>query len=392
MKGRESRVAGRDQSGSIMAALFRRLAAWDVWPMLKKELLQLRRDRLTFAMMTGIPAIQLIMFGYAIQTDVRHLPTVVLDQSATEESRALITRMANTGNFDLIGTVADRDALRDAIESGRARAALVIPPEYARDLKRGRTAEAQMIVDAADPMASAAALSGAALAGQAEAVERLPQMRALPLEVRVRPWYNPDLRSSTYIVPGIIGVLLSMTLVLITAMSIVRERERGTLEQLVVTPISRTSIMLGKLAPFLLIGYIQITVVLVLGRLVFDVPIRGSLLALYVLSFPFMVASLGVGLIVSTLVKTQAQAVQLGFFYIMPNILLSGFMFPRVAMPAPAQWLGAILPLTYYLELLRDVLLKGVALPHLLFEGGILSLFGVLFVSIAIRRFRKTVE
>lgn len=372
--------------------LISRLLSWDVWPMLRKELLQLRRDRLTFAMMTGIPAIQLIMFGYAIQTEVRHLPTVVLDESSTQQSRALIDRMVNTGNFDLVGMVADREGLRDAVESGRARAAIVIPPDYARDLLRGRTAHAQVIVDAADPMASSAALSGASLAGQAEAVERLPAMRALPIEVRVRPWYNPDLRSSTYIVPGIIGVLLSMTLVLITSMAIVRERERGTLEQLVVTPIARTSIMLGKLAPFLMIGYVQITVVLLLGKLVFHVPIRGSLFSLYALSFPFMVASLGVGLLLSTLVKTQAQAVQLGFFYLLPNILLSGFMFPRIAMPAPAQWIGTLLPLTYYLDVLRGVLIKGVPFTQLIDEGLILSAFGVVLIALAVRRFRKTVE
>ena len=380
---------------SLLAAAARgraALLAWDVWPMLKKELLQLRRDRLTFAMMTGIPAIQLLLFGFAIQTEVRHLPTVVLDESASQESRALIDRMVNTGNFDLVGAVADREGLRVAIECGRARAAIVIPPDYARDLKRGRTAHAQVIVDAADPMASGAALSGAALAGQAEAAERMPSMRAVPVEVSVRPWYNPDLRSSTYIVPGIIGVLLSMTLVLITSMAIVRERERGTLEQLVVTPIGRTSIMLGKLAPFLMIGYVQITVVLVLGRLVFHVPIQGSLWSLYLLSFPFMVASLGVGLLLSTLVKTQAQAVQLGFFYLMPNILLSGFMFPRIAMPKLAQWIGALLPLTYYLEVLRGVLIKGVAVRQLLDEGAILSLFGVALIAMAVRRFHKTVE
>ena len=372
--------------------LSRLLSGWDVWPMLWKELLQLRRDRLTFAMMTAIPAIQLIMFGYAIQTEVRHLPTVVLDESQSQQSRALVDRMANTGNFDLIGTVADREELRGAIESGRARAAIVVPPDYARDLLRGRPARAQVIVDAADPMASSAALSGASLAGQAEAVERLPQMRALPIEVRVRPWYNPDLRSSTYIVPGIIGVLLSMTLVLITSMAIVRERERGTLEQLVVTPIARTSIMLGKLAPFLLIGYVQITVVLLLGRLVFHVPIRGSLFELYLLSFPFMVASLGVGLLLSTLVKTQAQAVQLGFFYMMPNILLSGFMFPRIAMPEAAQWVGALLPLTYYLDVLRGVLIKGVPFTQLLDEGLVLAAFGVGLIALAVQRFHKTVD
>ncbi len=395
MTGRGSRVAGRGFLSSLAhvgASATRRLAAWDVWPMLRKELLQLRRDRLTFAMMTGIPAIQLIMFGYAIQTEVRHLPTVVLDESSTQQSRALIDRMVNTGNFDLVGMVADREGLRDAVESGRARAAIVIPPDYARDLLRGRTAHAQVIVDAADPMASSAALSGASLAGQAEAVERMPAMRALPIEVRVRPWYNPDLRSSTYIVPGIIGVLLSMTLVLITSMAIVRERERGTLEQLVVTPIARTSIMLGKLAPFLMIGYVQITVVLLLGKLVFHVPIRGSLFSLYALSFPFMVASLGVGLLLSTLVKTQAQAVQLGFFYLLPNILLSGFMFPRIAMPAPAQWIGTLLPLTYYLDVLRGVLIKGVPFTQLIDEGLILSAFGVVLIALAVRRFRKTVE
>ena len=385
--GLKSQVAGL-----MRLTRLSRLASWAVWPMLRKELLQLRRDRLTFAMMTGIPAIQLLLFGFAIQTEVRHLPTVVLDESATQQSRALIDRMVNTGNFDLVRTVPDRDALRAEIESGRARAAIVIPPDYARDLLRGRTAHAQVIVDAADPMASSAALSGAALAGQAEAVERLPAMRALPIEVRVRPWYNPDLRSSTYIVPGIIGVLLSLTLVLITSMAIVREKERGTLEQLVVTPIGRTSIMLGKLTPFLLIGYVQITVVLLMGRVVFHVPIRGSLLTLYVLSFPFMVASLGVGLLVSTMVKTQAQAVQLGFFYLLPNILLSGFMFPRVAMPKAAQYLGAILPLTYYLDVLRGVLIKGVAFTQLLDEGAILSAFGVILIALAVGRFHKTVE
>lgn len=377
---------------ALAASTARRLAGWDVWPMLRKELLQLRRDRLTFAMMTGIPAIQLLLFGFAIQTEVRHLPTVVLDESATQESRALVARMVNTGDFDLVGAVPDRDALRHEIETGHARAAIVIPPDYARDLKRGHPAQAQVIVDAADPMASSAALSGAALAGQAEAVERMPAMRALPVEVRVRPWYNPDLRSSTYIVPGIIGVLLSMTLVLITAMAIVRERERGTLEQLVVTPIARTSIMLGKLVPFLLIGYIQITVVLLLGKAVFHVPIRGSLAGLYLLSFPFMVASLGVGLTLSTMVKTQAQAVQLGFFYLMPNILLSGFMFPRIAMPEAAQWIGAILPLTYYLDVLRGLLIKGVPVGTLLPEGLLLSGFSVLFITIATRRFHKTVD
>ncbi len=281
-----------------------------LWPMLWKELVQLRRDRFTLAMMLGIPAIQLVLFGYAIQTEVRHLATVVLDESRTPESRA-------------------------------------------------------------------AELGGA----------RRPR-----LEVRVRPWYNPGLRSAVYIVPGIIGVLLSITLVLITSMSIVRERERGTLEQLIVTPIDKTSLILGKILPFLLIGYVQISVILILGRLLFQVPMLGSLPLLYLLSFAFIIASLALGLLMSTLVRSQVQAMQLSFLFLLPNILLSGFMFPREAMPAPAQWIGAALPLTYFLTILRGVLLKNVGLDHLWREGLILVAFAVILVALSVARFQKTIE
>ena len=365
-----------------------------LWPMLWKELVQLRRDRLTLGMMLGIPAIQLALFGYAIQTEVRHLPTVVLDQSATPESRRLIEVLRNTGNFDVVATVRSRGALADEIESGRASAGLVIPPEFMRDLRRGRTARAQVVVDAADPLASAAALAGAAQAGSARAAQIARGRGAGPpaLEIRVRPWYNPGLRSSVYIVPGIIGVLLSLTMVLITSMAIVRERERGTLEQLIVTPIDKTSLMLGKILPFLLIGYVQITVILVLGRLLFDVPLLGSLPLLYLLSFPFIVASLALGLLMSTLVRSQVQAMQLSFLFLLPNILLSGFMFPRQAMPEAAQWIGAALPLTYFLTILRGVLLKGIGLTHLWPEGLVLAAFALVLVALSVARFHKTVE
>ena len=363
-------------------------------PMLWKELVQLRRDRLTLGMMLGIPTIQLALFGYAIQTEVRHLPTVVLDQSRTSESRRLIEIMENSGNFDVVARVGSRAELAERIESGRANAGLVIPPDFRRDIERGRTAQAQMLVDAADPLASSAALSGAALVGRARAAE-LSRERGggpPPLEVRVRPWYNPGLRSSLYIVPGIIGVILSLTMVLITSMAIVRERERGTLEQLIVTPIDKTSLMLGKILPFLLIGYVQISVILVLGRLLFDVPVLGSLTLLYLLSFPFVVASLALGLFMSTMVRSQVQAMQLSFMFLLPNILLSGFMFPRQAMPEPAQWLGAALPLTYYLTILRGILLKGTGLAQLWPEGLVLSIFAVALVALSVKRFSKTVE
>jgi len=354
----------------------------------------MRRDRLTLIMMTGLPAVQLVLFGYAIQTDVRHLPTVVLDESRTSDSRRLIATIGNTGNFRIVGDVADRHALRNEILAARAAAGLVIPADYARDLRAGRTATAQMIVDAADPQASGAAMSGAQLAAAALSTQIMTEQAgaAPPIEMRVRPWFNPAQRSAIFIVPGVIGVLLTITLTLITSTAIVRERERGTLEQLVVTPIGKTSLMLGKLIPFVLVGYVQMSVVLGLGVLIFKVPIVGSLPMLYAMAIPFMVASLGVGLLISTVAKSQAQAMQLSFFFMLPNILLSGYIFPRVAMPDPAQWIGLALPLTYFLKVLRGILLKGVSLADVWEPTVTLVGIAMLLIAISVRRFRKTIE
>ncbi|HKG94282.1 MAG TPA: ABC transporter permease [Gemmatimonadaceae bacterium] len=364
------------------------------WPVLRKEFIQMRRDRLTLAMILVIPVLQLVLFGYAIRTEVRHLPTVVLDESRSASSRALVQVMEQTQNFDIVGTVGSREELRERIESGRARAAIVVPPSFDTDLRRrGRTAQAQVIVDAADPMASAAAISGAALAATVHAAALTgADRRDPPLEVRVRPWYNPALRSAVYIVPGIVGVLLTLTMLLITSMAIVRERERGTLEQLIVTPVGKTSLVLGKIVPFILVGYAQMTNVLLLGKLLFDVPVRGSVVLLYAITFLFIVAMLALGLLVSTLASNQAQAMQIGFFLLLPNILLSGFMFPREAMPAPAQWLGAALPLTYYLTVLRGILLKGVGFEYLWRETLILAGVSVLLIGLSVRRFAKTID
>jgi ABC-2 type transport system permease protein len=364
------------------------------WPMLWKEFIQMRRDRFTLGLMIGTPAIQLVLFGYAIQTEVRHLPAVVLDESHSAESRALIASIENTGNFDIVGDVADRHGLRRALERGDANAAIVISPDFAIDLKRRRPAQVQVIVDAADPLSSAAALAGASQAGLARTLQLEARTGAIlpSIDMRVRPWYNPGGRSAVYIVPGIIGVLLSMTMVIIASLAIVRERERGTLEQLVVTPIGKTSLLLGKIVPFLLVGYVQITVILVLGILLFDVPVLGRISTLYIVSLPFIVASLGVGLLVSALVQNQAQAMQLGFLFLLPNILLSGFMFPRVAMPEPAQWIGAALPLTYFLTVLRGILLKGIGLDILWRETAILTAFAVGLVWVSVRKFRKGLD
>lgn len=377
-----------------MSALLVRLQRWTMWPMLWKEFLQLRRDRLTFALMTGLPAIQLVLFGYAIQTDVRKLPTVVVDESRTSESRALVQVLQNTDNFRVITRVPDRSAARRWIERGAARVALVIPPDYQRNIRGGHTGVAQLLIDAADPQSSGAAIAGAQLAAQARGAQLLAdryQVRA-PVEIRVRPWYNPAQKSATFIVPGIVGILLTITMTLITSTAIVRERERGTLEQLIVTPIGKSSLMLGKLVPFVLVGYVQMSVILLLGVVFFDIPVRGSLVLLYALALVFIVASLGVGLLISTVARSQAQAMQLSFFFMLPNILLSGYIFPRAAMPEPAQWLGLALPLTFFLDILRGVLLKGVGVRDLLVQLGALCVLAGTLFTVSVRRFSKTLD
>ena len=376
-----------------MSALAR-VRASGLWPMLRKEFIQMRRDRLTLAMVVVLPALQLILFGYAIRTEVRNLPTVVLDESRSSESRALIDVMRNTGNFEITGAVASRAELRQAIERGDASAAVVIPPDFAANLKRGRGASAQIIVDAADPMSSSAAISGAALAAAARSSAILAARSGarLPLEVRVRPWYNPGLRSEAYIVPGVIGVLLSITSLVVMSLAVVRERERGTLEQLVVTPLNKTSLLLGKVLPFVAVGYVQMTVILLLGKLVFDIPVRGSLLLLYAIAGAFITANLGIGLLISTAVKSQVQATQLGYFVMLPNILLSGFMFPREAMPEFAQWIGLAMPLTYFLTALRAILLKSASIDAIWPETVALVGMAVGLFALSVLRFRKTIE
>jgi drug efflux transport system permease protein len=365
------------------------------WPMFVKEFIQMRRDRLTLMIMTGLPVLQLLLFGYAIQTDVRHLPTVVVDESRTPESRDLIAAFENTGSFRIVAHLNARADLDRALARGTAAAGIIVPADYPRLLGRGQTATVQVVVDAADPLSSQSALAAAAGVAQVRnlAILSAAAGRAdLPIEARVRPRYNPGLRSATFIVPGLVGVLLTMTMVLITAMAIVRERERGTLEQLIVTPVTKTELMLGKIAPYVGVGLVQMTTVLVVGRFVFDVPLTGNLLLLYGVTLIFIVASLALGLFISTLVRTQQQSMQASFFFVMPNILLSGFMFPRAAMPPLFQWIGAALPLTHYLKVLRGILLKGVGVPALWPEIVILAGFAAGLIALAVRRFSKTLD
>lgn len=365
-----------------------------------KEFVQMQRDRLTLTMMLGVPVLQLLLFGYAVRIEVRDLPTAVFDESQTQESRALIQRFEATDNFVVTRHVSSYGEALDLIDRGTVRAALVIPREYARDLKRGRPTQVQVLIDAADPLASQSAVSAALLVGEVANFEVLLAQQPVrvytpdrvPLQARVRPLYNPALKSSIFIVPGIIGIILSITMMIITSMALVRERERGTLEQLIVTPLTRSELMIGKISPYVLVGYVQLTAVLLLGRLVFQVPIRGSLVELYAVTFLFIVANLGLGLFISTLVKTQQQAMQVSYFFLLPNILLSGFMFPREAMPHVAREIGLLFPLTFYLEILRGIVLKGVSMATLWPETLALAGFAVALFFFSVLRFHKRLE
>lgn len=364
-----------------------------------KELLQLRRDRPTLAMMLALPIVQLLLFGYAINTDVRHIAMVVYDQDDSARSRDLARSLEATGFYDLRGRVDGYDEIDRALRSGRARVALVVPPRYGADVVGGRPARVQLIADGSDPQIVASATNTAASLVAARSgqllLSRLARAGAPaaepPIELEPSVRYNPDLRTAVYVVPGLIGVILTMTMVMLTAMAIARERERGTLEQLIVSPLRSVELMVGKILPYVVIGYVQMAVVLALGRVVFNVPISGSMPLLFGLTFFFIAANLALGLFFSTLARTQQQAMQMSFFYLLPNILLSGFMFPFEGMPLPAQWLGRLLPLTHYLRIVRGLVLKGSGFGDVVSEVAWLSAILVTLVGLAALRFRKKI-
>jgi ABC-2 type transport system permease protein len=365
-----------------------------VWPMLRKEFTQLRRDRLTFGMMLGIPLLQIVVFGFLVRTEVRDIPLAVVDDARTTESRELLRRLLNTHNFKFVGQLASRDEIEAALRRGKASAVLVVPPEFSRDIARGTPASAQLVIDATDPLTASSAISGAATAALATqaALTGLAGARATPFTLSIRPRYNPALRDAVNIVPGLIGVILTITLVMIMSLSLVRERERGTLEQLIVTPISKTAVILGKILPFLGIGFVQVTVVLIAARVIFRVPSEGSLLLLYVFALLFMLGMLALGIFMSTLARTQTQALQLSLLVMLPSILLSGFMFPLAAMPRAARIAGSLLPVTHFLTALRGILLKGSGIAALWPQAIILTAVALVLITLSIRRFAKTLE
>ena len=365
--------------------------------LLLKEFIQMRRDRLTFGLMIGIPIFQLLMFGFAINTDVKHLPTVVFDQSHSAESRDLLESFSASGYFDLDIFVHSFKEVNSLIDNGRAKVGIILPPDFAEEVRSGRSASVQVIVDASDSMAASSAISTAMTIGQLRSqnimIKRLESLggriSGLPYDIRIRPWYNPDFVTAFYMVPGIMGMILTMTMVMITSMAIVREREHGTLEQLIVTPMKSWELMLGKIIPYVFVGLVQAGVALIVGILVFDLPIRGNLIELFLYTLLFIVASLSLGILISNFSQTQMQAMQLSFFIFLPSVLLSGFMFPREAMPEFFFQLGKLLPLTFYLQIMRGVVLKGVGIVALWPQVTALLVYTSIVLTISVVKFRK---
>jgi ABC-2 type transport system permease protein len=359
-----------------------------------KELIQLRRDRLTLGMVAAMPVMQILLFGYAINTDVRHIPLAVYDQDASADSRDLVRSLVATGFYDLMGYVQSYTEIEGLVRADRARAVIVIPTRFASDLRLGRPTKVQLIVDGSDPQTVASATdaaSGLVAARSAQLAVERSRSRGQPaaaatLSLEPATWYNPELRTAVFVVPGLVGIILTMTMIMMTAMAIARERERGTLEQLIVSPIGRVELMVGKILPYVGIGYVQMTLILLIAASVFRTPVVGSMLLLYALALLFIAASLAVGLVFSTAAKTQQQAMQLSFFFLLPNILLSGFMFPFDAMPRLAQILSQALPLTHFLRIVRGIALRGAGFSDL--GGELLWLVGILVALVAIAAFR----
>ena len=368
------------------------------WSVVRKEFLQLRRDRITFAMIVGIPIVQLTLFGYAINSDPKHLLTGLLVQDHSEFTRTFIAGMTASNYFDLAQEFPSEEAARAGLARGQVQFVLTIPPDFTRRLLRGDRPPLLLEADATDPSATGNAIAAALQLPQSVASKDLTGPLAPlaggqpPFEVRVHSLYNPEGITQYFIVPGLMGVILSMTLVLMTGLAITRERERGTMENLLAMPLTPLEVMSGKVVPYIFIGLIQVTVILGAAWVLFHIPFQGSLLTFYCAALFFIAANLTVGISLSSLAQNQLQAMQLTMFYFLPNILLSGFMFPFQGMPAWARVIGEVLPLTHFNRLMRGILLKGNGWPDLWTDVWPIALFIVVVMFIALRFYRRTLD
>ena len=356
---------------------------------IKKEVRQLRRDRLTFGMVFGLPIIQILLFGYAINTDVRHLRAAVADQAGTHLSRELIDSIGATQVVDFVAQVATPGDLEDMLRRGEISIGIVIPHDFDRRVSGRNRPAAQLLVDGSDPtilgvanQLRSASVQFAAGASDHQAAELL----------ETRAFYNPERRTPVNIVPGLMGVILMMTMMLFTAVAIVREKERGNLELLINTPVNSAELMIGKVTPYIVIGLFQLALILAVGRLLFDVPVRGSIVDLYLAGAAFIAAKLALGLLISTAVHTQFQAMQMTVFILMPSILLSGFMFPFDGMPQAAQYIGEVLPTTHFIRLTRGIMLRDAPLTELSYDVLYLVGFALIAMTVAGLRFTKRLD
>ncbi|HJW52705.1 MAG TPA: ABC transporter permease [Burkholderiaceae bacterium] len=364
---------------------------------LRKEFVQLRRDRLTFAMLIGVPIMQLILFGYAINADPKHLPTAVVALDQSPLVRSIVRAAQNTDYFRIVEVASESEAER-LIARGDVQFALVFPSDFTRGVLRGDSPAMAVYADATDPAATGSAVA---------ALQRLPLIALqhdlrgptaqfapgrAPFEVLVHRRYNPEGLTNYNVVPGLMGVILTMTLVMMTAMGMTRERERGTLENLLATPVRPTEVMIGKIVPYVLIGYLQVLIVFTAARLLFNVPMFGNFLTLSAAIVLFIVATLGVGFAFSTIARSQMQSMQMTMFYFLPNILLSGFMFPFRGMPTWAQWIGEALPLTHFLRIVRAVMLKGASWADVAPQTVPILIFIAVAAAVAMKRYRQTLD
>ena len=363
-----------------------------------KELQQMLRDRLTFAMAVGVPVLQLVLFGYAINTDPKGLPTVLVADQSGPLARSLVAALQNTGYFHITHSTPSQTQAQDLVERGQVQFMVVIPPDFERAVVRGERPAVLVLVDATDPAASGNAIAAlAALPGLALAHDLVGPLAArsqgpAPFELRVQRRYNPEGLSRYNIVPGLIGTILTMTMVMLTGLAMTRERERGTLENLLATPVRPIEVMLGKIGPYVLIGYVQLGVVLLAAWALFDVPMVGSLWLLVAMIGVFMLANLGVGFTFSTLARNQLQALQMTFFFFLPSMLLSGFMFPFRGMPGWAQQLGEVLPLTHFLRIVRGIMLKGNGFAEVASELWPMLAFLAGATLLAMLRYQRTLD
>jgi drug efflux transport system permease protein len=369
-------------------------------PIVRKEFIHIVRDPRTLAVMFIAPLMQLILFGYAATADVRNVPLAVYDQDGTPQSRHLVTAFVESGQFMVARYVVGEAALARLIDDGSVRAGLIIPPTYAADLLGGRGAQVAFVLDGSDPSVAGTALSSARLIGQVEATSIQQQALArrggavtlAPLEVRARVWYNPDMASAVFMVPALIGMILQMQATLLTSSAIVRERERGTIEQLIVTPIRPFELIVGKILPYAIVALLITLEILLAGTFWFGVPIKGNLLLLLGIACLFLLSSLGIGLLISTVANTQQEAFLLTFLTLLPSVFLSGFIYPLAALPKALQIISGVVPLSYFLVVVRGIVIKGVGVPALTTQITALAVFGGALILLASLRFRKRLD